>query len=159
MDFITKLPNSEGFTTVMVVVDRLSKIARVAPLKPGFTAKVVAQKFLNSVVRYHGFPSSIVSDKDPLFLSRFCKQLFESCGTRLLYSIAYHLQTNGQTEVVNRTLEQYLRVFTDAHQAKWSLYLMWAEYCSNTFFRSTIEMSPYEALYGFAVCTISEYVN
>ncbi|XP_072062187.1 uncharacterized protein [Arachis hypogaea] len=131
LDFITKIPNSNGFTAVLEVVDQFSKTARVAPLKTGFTAKLVAQKFIKSV----------------------------HFGTKLLYSTAYHPQTDGQTEVVNRTLEQYLCVFTHAHPTKWSAYLNWADFCYNNSFYYTIEMSPHDALYGFAVRTIPGYTS
>jgi len=90
VDFIMQLPMLEGYTTICVVIDRFSKFAHFLSLKPGFTAKTVAQVFISTVVKLHGFPTSIVSDRDPLFLSKFWRQLFKFSGTQLHYSFAYH---------------------------------------------------------------------
>nr|KYP73804.1 Retrotransposable element Tf2 [Cajanus cajan] len=148
MDFIVSLPSSHGYTVIFVVVDLLTKNAHFLPLKPGFTAKVVAHIFLDSIVKLHGLPQGIVSDRDPIFLSTFWRQLMRSSGTKLHYSIAYHPQSNGQTEVVNQCLEQYLRAFTSDHPNQWHTHLSWAELCYNTTFHTAIEMTPHQALYG-----------
>jgi len=71
MDFITRLPLSHGYSTIMVIVDRLSKFAYFTPLKNEFTSKIVAKTFINSVVKIHGFPKTIVSDQDRVFISSF----------------------------------------------------------------------------------------
>ena len=155
MDFIVQLPKS--FTAILVVVDRFSKSGHFEALKLGFSAKEVARVFIRLVVKLHGFPSTIVSDRDPLFLSCFWRNLFEFSGTRLHYSTAYHPQSDGQTEVVNHTLEQYLRVFTHSHPKLWASYLPWAEFCYNGSFHSSIQMSPHEALYGFPMATLPGY--
>ena len=157
MDFIVQLPKSAGFTAILVVVDRFSKTAHFEALKLGFTAKIVARAFINSVVKLHGFPHSIVSDWDPLFLSRFWRHPFEFSGTTLHYSTAYHPQSDGQTEVVNRSVEQYLRVFTHVYPKQWVSYLSWAEFCYNGSYHSSIQMSPHEALYGFPINAIPGY--
>ena len=131
MDFIVQLPKSAGFTAILVVVDRFSKTGHFEALRLGFTAKVVAKVFINSIVKLHGFPNSIVTDRDPLFLSCFWQHLFEFNGTNLHYSSTYHPQSDGQTEVVNRSLEQYLRVFSHSYPKQWASYLPWAEFCYN----------------------------
>ena len=105
MDFITVLPVSRGMTTILVVVDHLSKYIHLGALPANFTAAKVAELFMEIVVKHHGFPKSIVSDRDPIFVSTFWRRLFELSGTKLSMSSSYHLQTDGQTEVVNRGLE------------------------------------------------------
>ena len=157
MDFVVQLPKSEGYSAVLVVVDRFSKVGHFAALKPGFTAKTVASTFVQTVVKLHGFPASIVSDRDPIFLSNFWRHLMRFSGTQLHYSSAYHPQSDGQTEVVNRYLEQYLRAFCHQHPQEWVGYLPWAELCYNQSYHSSIGMSPYEALYGFALNPIPGY--
>ncbi|GKE17428.1 ty3-gypsy retrotransposon protein, partial [Tanacetum coccineum] len=109
MDFITGLPSFRGITVILVVVDRLTKYAHFGALPTSFNASNVVEVFLDIVVKHHGIPKTIISDRDPIFVSSFWKQLFHFSGTQLSHSTAYHPQTDGQTEVVNRCLEQYLR--------------------------------------------------
>ena len=112
MDFITGLSVSRGFTVILVVVDRLTKSAHFGPLLTQFTAVKIAKLFVDMVIKLHGFPNFIISDRDPVFLSNFWKKLFELSGTTLRRSTTYHPQTDGQSEVVNCGLEQYLYAFT-----------------------------------------------
>lgn len=109
MDFITHLPPSQGKTTIWVIVDCLSKSAHFVALPPHFTAVTLATQFQHTVYRLHGLSRSIVSDRDPLFLSRFWQELFKQLGTTLRHSSAYHPQTDGQSEVVNRCLDPLFR--------------------------------------------------
>lgn len=112
MDFVEGLPTSFGKQVIMVVVDRLSKGAHFVPLSHLYSAVTVAQLFMDHILRYHGMPKSIVSDRDPVFTSRFWQELFRLQGTQLMMSSSYHLQTDGRTEVVSRSLEAYLRCFS-----------------------------------------------
>ena len=130
MDFIMGLPKLQGYDTIMVAVDRLSTYAQFIPLTHPFTAKEVAKVFIKEVVRLHGFPASITSDRDRVFLSSFWSELFKLFGTQLKYSSTYHPQTDGQTDVVNRCLETYLRCFTSRKPKQWHKWLNWAEFCS-----------------------------
>ena len=112
MDFITHLPPSRGHTVILMVVDRFTKSAHFGALPSSFTACHTVELFVDIVVKLHEFLTSIISDRDPIFFSRFWAKLFELSGTTLRHNTAYHPQTDGQSEVVNRGLEQYLHAFT-----------------------------------------------
>ncbi|MCI21501.1 protein FAR1-RELATED SEQUENCE 5-like, partial [Trifolium medium] len=105
MDFVTGLPPSSGYTVLLVVVDRFSKGIHLGALPTGFTAYKVADLFIAMVCKHHGIPRSIVSYRDHIFISRFWTELFKHSGTLLRMSSSYHPQTDGQTEVMNRTIE------------------------------------------------------
>ncbi|XP_043725770.1 uncharacterized protein LOC122672345 [Telopea speciosissima] len=130
MDFIMGLPISGGKSIIFVVVDRLSKYAHFCALASNFTSQRVAEIFATDVAKLHGFPRSIISDRDPLFLSTFWRELFRLQGTTLAMSRAYHPQTVGQTEVLNRCIEMYLRSFVADVPQQWLKYLHWAEFCN-----------------------------
>jgi hypothetical protein len=128
MDFITGLPPSKGFSVILVVVDRFSKGVHLGALPAGFIAYKVAELFVSMVCKLHGLPRSIVSDRDPIFISKFWRDLFKFSGTFLRMSSSYHPQTDGQTEVMNHTIEQYLRAFAHVMPSLWATLLPWAEY-------------------------------
>ncbi|XP_058788145.1 uncharacterized protein LOC131662390 [Vicia villosa] len=159
MDFITHLPSSFGHTVIWVICDRLSKFVHFIALPTHFTSSSLATRFSSEVCRLHGIPISIVSDRDPLFLSAFWKELFRLQGTTLKHSTAYHPETDGQTEVVNRSLETYLRCFTNDQPRKWFKFLHLAELWYNTSFHSAIGMTPFEALYGRPPPTLLDYTT
>ena len=123
LDFITSLPPSHGYTTILVVVDRFTKGAHFGALKPTYSTHKVATLFLNIVCKLHGFPRSLISDRDPIFVGCFWRELFTIAGTQLRMSTSYHLETDGQTEVLNRMLEQYICCFVHDTPSRWSTYL------------------------------------
>ena len=157
MDFITNLPNSNGYTVILVVVDRLSKYAHFTPMKADYTAKTVAEAFFHNVVKLHGMPKSIVSDRDKVFTSSFWQYLFKLQGTTLAMSSAYHPQSDGQTEAVNKVLEMFLRCYTYEHPKLWYKALTWAELWYNSSYHTSSRMSPFEVVYGRPPPAIIKY--
>ncbi|KAL0431502.1 UNVERIFIED_CONTAM: Transposon Ty3-G Gag-Pol polyprotein [Sesamum radiatum] len=158
MDFITHLPPSRARTVIWVVVDRLTKYAHFIGLT-SFSASSLAATFAVEIYRLHGMPKSIVSDRDPLFLSRFWRELFRLSGTKLAYSSAYHPQSDGQTEVLNRVLETYLRCFVSDEPRLWFQFLHLAEFWYNSNHHSAIGMSPFQPLYGRPPPSVSSYIS
>eukprot|EP00253_Pinus_taeda_P011014 PITA_11014 len=132
----------------MVVVDRLSKYAHFCTLPHPFTPTLVAQAFMDQIFKLHGMPTSIVSDRNPIFTNNFWQELFRIQGTQLKLSTSYHPQPDGQTKAVNKCLETYLRCFTSEKQHLWVQWLPLAEWWYNTNYHATTKMTPYEAVYG-----------
>lgn len=159
MDFITHLPLSKRKTTIWVVVDRLTKYAHFIGLPTKFSAVTLADIFTKEIYRLHGLPHSIISDRDTHFLSQFWQELFRLQGSVLSASTAYHPQTDGQTEVLNRCLEDYLRCFVSETAKDWITHLPWAEWSYNTSLHSAINTTPFEAVYGRPPPTVVDYVQ
>jgi hypothetical protein len=103
-------------------------------------------------------PRSIVSDRDPIFLSHFWQELFKLSGTKLRMSTAYHPQSDGQTEIVNKVLQQYLRCFVHNKPKQWGQYLHWAEWHYNTSIHTATGFSPFQIVYGRPPPTLSDYI-
>ncbi|KAK8934297.1 hypothetical protein KSP39_PZI014692 [Platanthera zijinensis] len=157
MDFIDGLPKSQGKSVILVVVDKLSKYGHFLPLSHPYTGETVAELFAREIVRIHGLPRSIISDRDPVFISNFWRVLFRLQGTTLRMSTAHHPQTDGQTEVLNRGVETYLRCFVMDEPRTWTRWLHWAEYCYNTSFHTASKLTPFEVVYGRPPPTLSSY--
>jgi hypothetical protein len=107
----------------MVVVDRLSTYVHLCALQHPFTASIMAQLFMDHIFKLHGMPHSTVSNRDPTFTSNFCQELFRLQGTQFHLITTYHPQTDGQTEVVNKCLETYLRCVTFERHNQWAQWL------------------------------------
>lgn len=123
MDFIEGLPKAGEFDVIFFVVDYLSKYNHFISLKHPFTAKSVAEVFIKEIVCLHGYPKSIVSEGDKVFVSHFWRELFCLVGTQLNRSSTYHPQSNGQTKVVNRSVEAYLHYFCGGRPKEWIMWL------------------------------------
>jgi hypothetical protein len=149
MDFIEGLPMSEGSNVILVIVDRFTKYSHFIPLRHPFTAHTVAKVVMDQVVRLHGFPKTIVSDRDKIFNSSFWKALFALSQTKLLMSSSYHPQTDGQTERINQCLEMYLRCAVHDSPKQWKAWLPLAEFWYNSNYHTALGCSPFKALYGY----------
>ena len=148
MDFITDLPVSEGHTTVLVVVDRLTKMSHFIPLVRLPGAEQTAEAVVRNVFKLHGLPKDIVSDRGPQFASKFWRRFMDLLGVKVKLSTAFHPETDGQTERVNQTLEQYLRCFINYQQDDWSRFLPLAEFTYNNTIHSSTGFTPFFANYG-----------
>ncbi|CAI5703327.1 unnamed protein product [Peronospora effusa] len=143
MDFIFGLPPDEQKRTgVLVLVDRFSKMVHFAPVSANITAETTAKIFIDLIFRHHGLPESIVSDRDPRFTSAFWAELFQLLGTRLLMSTAAHPETDGQTERVNRVLEDVLRSYATSFSS-WSSFLPLAEFAINNAVHASTGLTPF----------------
>lgn len=117
-------------------------------MQTGFVAPRVAKLFVNTVVKLYSFPDKLLLDRDTIFMSDFWKELLSLSGSTLQFTTAYHPQTDGQSEVTNRYLEQYLRAFTYEQPKKWFDFLPWTQLAMNYSVNTSIGMSPFKALYG-----------
>ncbi|KAL4199083.1 hypothetical protein AMTRI_Chr03g49450 [Amborella trichopoda] len=148
MDFVFSLPRtSSGHDSIWVIVDRLAKAAHFLPIRMTYTLDRLAQLYIKEIVRLHGVPVSIVSDRDTRFTSKFWARLQSAMGTRLAFSTAFHPQTDGQSERTIQTLEDMLRACVINLTGSWDDHLPLIEFAYNNSFQASIQMAPYEALY------------
>ena len=149
MDFVVGLPRTPAnHDSVWVIIDRLTKSAHFIPINIRYSLEKQTQLYIKEVVRLHGIPLSIVSDRDPQFTSRFWQSLHEALGTKLRLSSAYHPQTDGQSERTIQSLEDLLRACVLEHKGSWDGFLPLIEFTYNNSFHASIGMAPFEALYG-----------
>lgn len=136
----------------MTVIDRLTKYGHFIALPSSFSAQSVAVAFVSHVLKLHGAPRVIISDRDPRFLYSFWKEIHRLQGTTLATSTAYHPQTYGQSEALNKCVEMFLRCFVADTPHDWVSMLPWAEFWYNTSYQSAAVMTPFPALYGMVRC-------
>ena len=148
MDFISPLPKSNGFDSVLVITDRLTNYIRIEPTYTTATAPDIASLVYRTWCRQFGLPRRIVSDRDKLFMSAFWKALHKLLGIKLLASTAYHPQTDGSSERSNRTAIQALRNYVNQRQTDWADHLIHVETAMNNSVNVTTELTPTELLYG-----------
>ncbi|GJX38572.1 putative reverse transcriptase domain-containing protein [Tanacetum coccineum] len=149
MDFITKLPrSSQGFDTIWVIVDRLTKSAHFLPIRENDPLDKLARLYLNRIVARHGIPASIICDRDGRFTSNFWRSFQKALGTDICMSTAYHPETDGQSERTIQTLEDMLRACVIDFGKGWVKHLPLAEFSYNNSYHASIKAAPYEALYG-----------
>src|SRR5436853_6686369 len=149
MDFVTGLPRSpKGHDAIWVIVDRLTKSAHFLPIRVTNSVPKLCQLYIEQIVRLHGVPLSIVSDRDPRFTSRFWQSFQMALGTELRMSTAYHPQTDGQSERLIQILEDMLRCCVLDSGGSWESYLALVEFVYNNSYQASVGMAPYEALYG-----------
>lgn len=159
MDFIEGFPKVGGKSVILTVVDRFSKYGHFIPLSHPYSASSVARAFFDHIVKLHGMPCSIVSDRDPVFTSNFWTELFHLSGTKLRLSSAFHPQTDGQSEVTNKIIVMYLRCLAGDRPRSWLQWLHWAEYCYNTSYQSSLQVTPFRVAYGRDPPAMVQYVS
>ena len=158
MDFIEGFPKVGGKSVILTVVDRFSKYGHFIPLSHPYTASSVARAFFDNIVKLHGLPCSIVSDRDPVFTSTFWSELFKLSGCKLLLSSAFHQRMNGQSEATNKIIAMYLRCLACDRPRSWLQWLPWAEYCYNTSYQSSLRVTPFRVVYGRDPPAVVQYI-
>jgi transposase InsO family protein len=154
MDFVTGLPLSEDpatgllYDSILVMVDRFSKYAEMVPFRRDYTAVQLAHVVKDRLIRYHGIPKTIVSDRDKLFTSNYWATLMAEIGTKRKLSTAYHPQTDGQTERTNRTMKTYLKIYSNTSQNNWVSLLAMAQLSYNNKLSEATGQTPYFANHG-----------
>jgi len=160
LDLITGLPRTvDGHDAIVVFVDRFTKFARFIPTSTTATASDIAELFFEYIFRLFGLPSSLVSDRDSRWTGNFWRSLFQICGVKLNFSTAYHPQTDGQTERVNKIIADLLRQYCRNHQQEWSEHLAICEFYYNNAKSSSTDFSPAHLLFGQHPQSISAFIS
>ena len=148
VDFITKLPLAQRYDSILVVCNRMTKMAHFVPTTEKTSAEGVARLFRDNVWKLHGLPESIITDRGAQFTAGMMKELNQMLGIDTKLSIAYHLQMDSQTERMNQDLEQYLRMFIDHRQEQWPDWLVTVEFAYNNKVQTSTKVSPFRANNG-----------
>ncbi|GJV47123.1 putative reverse transcriptase domain-containing protein [Tanacetum coccineum] len=146
-------PGMKKDIVVYVIVDRLTKSAHFLPIREDYKMDRLARLYLNEIVARHGVPISIISDRDSRFTSRFWPPMQEALGTRLDMSMAYHPQTDSQSDRTIQTLEDMLRACVLDFGGSWDVHLPLVEFSYNNSYHSSVRCAPFEALYGRKYCS------
>ena len=150
IDFITKLPESDGYDSILTVTDHdCSKASIFIPCREEISSEQTAALYVTHVFTRFGLPGKIISDRDPRFASRFSRELCRILGIQQNISTAYHPRTDGQSERTNQWLEQYLRFWVNERQDDWAKYLPIAEFAHNNWASETTRESPFHILMGY----------
>jgi hypothetical protein len=149
MDFIVGLPTTQsGYDSIWVIVDRFSKVAHFIPVKTTYKGGMLVELYNTRIMCLHGMPKKIVYDRGTQFTSRFWVKLHEPMDTRLNFSLAYHPQTDGQTERVNQILEDMLRACALKDRKSWDNCLPYADFSYINNYQESLKMSSFKVLYG-----------
>jgi hypothetical protein len=149
MDYVVQLPvTKKGHDAIVVFIDRLSKMVHLVPTTTKVTGEGTAQLFFDNVFKLHGLPRDIVSDRDSRFTGKFTTELLRLLGTRQNMSTSFHPQTDGQTERINRVMEDMLRHYVGARHDDWDDCLAAAEFAINNSYQESINTTPFRLLYG-----------
>jgi len=149
MDFVTGLPWSNSNDAISLVVDRLTKMRHLVPYRTSINAPSLADLFLDNIWKHNGLPQTIISDRGPQFAPEFRGTICRRLKIHRRLSTAFHPETDGQTERVNRIMEQYLRSYVNYHQDDWCQWLLMAELMGNNHASETTGTSPFFANYRY----------
>ncbi|KAH0654669.1 hypothetical protein KY289_032347 [Solanum tuberosum] len=149
MDFVVGLPKNLGkFDSIWVVVDRLTKSAHFIPVRIDYNTEQLAKVYVKKIVRLHGVALSIISNRGNQFTSKFWSKLHDELGTQLTFSTTFHPQTDGKSERTIQVLENMLRACVIDFGGHWDKFLPLCEFSYNNSYHSSIDIAPFEALYG-----------
>lgn len=148
LDFITDLPESQGNTTILVIIDRFSKSLHLIPLAI-LSAFATAELLFQHVFRYFGIPEEIVIDRGPQFTSRVWSSFMEKMGVPINLNSGYHPQANRQVQWASQEVTRFLQTFCTTNPEDWGQFLPWAEYAQNSLRHSATQLTPFQYVWGY----------